>query len=53
MRFLGLDLGTKTLGIAISDPTMTIASVLKTIYFEEEKYDDLIPPLEEIIKEYK
>ncbi len=49
MRYLGLDLGSKTLGIAISDATSTIATVLKTLYFEKEDYDSLILPLKEII----
>lgn len=52
MRYLGLDLGTRTLGISISDTTMTIASALKTIRFEENNYDSLIPELEDIISEY-
>jgi len=52
MRYLGLDLGTRTLGISISDTTMTIASALKTIRFEENDYDSLIPELENIINEY-
>ena len=51
MRYLGLDLGSKTLGIAISDKTLTIASVLKTINFNTDDYDSLIEPLKEIIKE--
>ena len=51
MRYLGLDLGSKTLGIAISDTTLTIANSVKTIYFKDEDYDSLIKPLEEIIKE--
>ena len=51
MRCLGLDLGSKTLGIAISDKTLTIASVLKTINFNTDDYDSLIEPLKEIIKE--
>ena len=33
MRYLGLDLGTRTLGCSISDITGTIASTLKTIRF--------------------
>ncbi len=53
MRYLGLDLGSKTLGIAISDKTLTIASVLKTIYFNADDYDSLIEPLKEIIIENK
>lgn len=49
MRYLGLDLGSKTLGIAISDTTKTIASTLKTLYFKDENYESLIEPLKEII----
>ena len=52
MRYLGLDLGTRTLGISISDTTKTIASALKTIRFEENNYDSLIPELKGIIEEY-
>lgn len=52
MRCLGLDLGSKTLGVATSDMTNTIASSLKTIFFEEDNYLQLIKPLEEIIAEY-
>lgn len=51
MRYLGLDLGSKTLGIAISDRTNTIASIYKTIFFKEEDYDSLIPELINIVKE--
>lgn len=49
MRCLGLDLGSKTLGIAISDLTNCIASVYKTIFFLDDDYDSLINPLREII----
>ena len=49
MRCLGLDLGSKTLGIAISDRTNCIASVYKTIFFKDEDYSSLIEPLREII----
>lgn len=51
MKYMGLDLGTKTLGISISDITKTIATNYKTLYFENEDYDSLINPLKEIIKE--
>ena len=50
MRCLGLDLGSKTLGIAISDRTNFIASVYKTIFFKDEDYSSLIEPLKEIVK---
>ena len=49
MRYLGLDLGSKTLGISISDMTNCIASVYTTIRFENEDYNSLILPLKEII----
>lgn len=52
MRYLGLDLGSKTLGIAMSDTTLTIASVYKTIYFKEDYYDSTIVELKNIIDEY-
>jgi len=52
MRCLGLDLGSKTLGVATSDATNTIATSLKTIFFEENNYPSLIEPLKEIINEY-
>lgn len=52
MRYLGLDLGTRTLGISISDTTKTIANTLKTIRFNEGDYDSLIPELKNIINEY-
>ena len=53
MRYLGLDLGTKTLGIAKSDPSGIIASSYKLLKFENEDYNSLIDPLKEIINELK
>lgn len=50
MRYLGLDLGTKTLGIAISDKTNTIATFYKVLRYNEDMMD-LIMPLKEIIVE--
>lgn len=50
MRYLGLDLGTKTLGIAISDKTNTIAAFYKVLRYNEDMMD-LIMPLKEIIVE--
>lgn len=51
MRYLGLDLGSKTLGIAISDKTNKVASVYKTLVFKNEDYSLLIEPLKQIIEE--
>ncbi len=52
MRYLGLDLGSRTLGTAISDMTRTIASSLQTFRFEEDDYDSLIPIVNDLICEY-
>ena len=53
MRFLGLDLGTKTLGVAVSDLTNTIATTIGIIRFENEEYEKTYEPLKKIIDEYK
>ena len=51
MRYLGLDLGTRTLGISISDVTHTIATSLKTLHFDDSDYDSVIKELESIIED--
>ena len=51
-RIIALDLGTKTLGIAMSDITKTIANAFDTIRFENEDYESLVEPLKKIIDEY-
>ena len=53
MKYLGLDLGTRTLGISISDLTHTIATTYKTIRYDEEDYDFLIDELGKIIVDEK
>ncbi len=53
MKYLGLDLGTRTLGISISDLTHTIASTYGTIRYEEGNYDYLISELSRIVEEEK
>ena len=50
MRYLGLDLGTKTLGVAVSDLTGTIATSL-TILRHENNHEYLIEELKKIINE--
>ena len=49
MRYLGLDLGTKTLGVAITDKTNTLSSPLKTIRFAFEDYDAALNEVKDII----
>lgn len=52
MRYLGFDLGTRTLGISISDETKTIASILTTIRFNDSEYESIIPEIKKIIEEH-
>ncbi len=51
MRYLGLDLGSRTLGVAISDKSGTIARSLEIIRHNED-YDSLVPKVKEIVEEY-
>lgn len=50
MKYLGLDLGTRTLGMATSDLTKTIASTYKTIRHNED-YDGLLNEVEQVVKD--
>ena len=50
MKYLGLDLGSRTLGIAVSDGTGLIASSYKTIRHNEE-YDRLLDEVKSIVEE--
>ena len=52
MRYLGIDLGSKTVGLAMSDTTLTISSTYKTIFFKDEDYNSTINEIKDIIKEY-
>lgn len=49
-RYLGLDLGTKTLGIAITDRSNTIIFPYQTLRFEAEDYDNAIEQLKPILE---
>lgn len=51
MRCLGLDLGTKTLGLAISDRTNMIASPYKVLRWDGENYNLLFNELDLIIND--
>ena len=51
MRYLGLDLGTVTLGIAISDKTNTIATPMKTLRFRENEAESVVDELKKIVLE--
>lgn len=51
MRYMGIDLGTTSAGVAISDRTNTIASPLKVIKFPKERYDMAVIELQKIMEE--
>lgn len=52
MRYLGLDLGTKTIGVALSDVTHTISSPLKIIRFEEGEFSSALPEIKNLVIEF-
>lgn len=53
MRIMGLDVGSKTVGIALSDELGWTAQGLKTLKIDEEKQEFGFNELSEIIKEYQ
>ncbi len=52
MRVLSLDLGTKSLGICVSDPSNIIAIPLENFMFEERDWDTAIARVVELVKEH-
>ncbi|RHM14985.1 Holliday junction resolvase RuvX [Amedibacillus dolichus] len=53
MRVLGLDLGSRTLGVSVSDALGMIAQPVTTIRFEEDDYDSAFEQVQTYIKEYQ
>ena len=51
MIYLGLDLGSKTLGLAISDRTSAIATSLEVLRYND--YDELLDKLSKIVESRK
>lgn len=51
MKHLGLDLGSKTVGMALSDPFGMLARVHKTLRFPEDQYDVAIADVLKVIEE--
>ena len=51
MRAIGLDLGSKTLGIAQSDLLKMVANPVETYRFEEDDYDNALNYILKFIKE--
>lgn len=53
MKIIGLDLGSKTLGVSISDALGLIASNVTTLRFESDDYDKALALLLELNQQYK
>ena len=53
MRILGLDLGTRTCGVAMSDPSAFLASPLTTVRFAEADYQDGMSQVVALAKEHQ
>ena len=51
MRYLGLDLGTKSLGVAITDKTGTLVRPLTVIKFAFEDYESALKEVLKVINE--
>lgn len=52
MRYLGLDLGTRTLGIAMSDTSCTIATPYTILRFNDGEHYSTFEEIKKIVLEY-
>ena len=53
MRLLGLDVGAKTVGVAISDELGITAQKLETIQIDESRYNFGMRPLKKLVRQYE
>lgn len=53
MRFLGLDVGDKTIGVAVSDPSKTIAQGVGQIKWSKFAREDVVKRIRELISQYE
>lgn len=52
MKILGLDLGSKTLGVAVSDYLEIIANPIGTFYFQDNDLNSALEQTTKFVKEY-
>ncbi|BDR60084.1 Holliday junction resolvase RuvX [Lactobacillus xylocopicola] len=52
MRLLGLDVGSKTVGVAVSDELGITAQKVETIAIDEQRYNFGMRPLKKIVRKY-
>lgn len=53
MKIIGLDLGSKTVGVAMSDPTCSFAVGVDTLRFDNEDYEIALEKVETLCRELK
>ena len=53
MRLLGLDIGSKTVGVAVSDELGITAQKLETIKIDETRYNFGMRPLKKLVRQYE
>ncbi|CCI81117.1 Holliday junction resolvase RuvX [Lactobacillus hominis] len=53
MRLLGLDVGSKTVGVAVSDPLGITAQEVETIPIDESKFNFGIKRIKRLVREYE
>ena len=53
MRLIGLDIGSKTVGVAVSDPLGVIAQPVETIAVDEKRGNFGMRPLRKIVRKYQ
>lgn len=52
MRLLGLDVGSKTVGVAVSDELGITAQKVTTIQIDQDRFNFGMRPLKKIVREY-
>lgn len=52
MRLIGLDVGSKTVGVAVSDELGITAQKVATILIDEERHNFGMRPLKKIVRQY-
>lgn len=52
MRLLGLDVGSKTVGVAVSDPLGITAQEVETIPIDETKFNFGMKAIKKLVREY-
>ena len=52
MRLLGLDVGSKTIGVAVSDPLGITAQAVMTIPIDEDRHNFGMRSLKKLVREY-